>query len=143
MITIDTLNIIIDDVGCFIHQSQSSYLVVVVLVVVGVTVRIAGGRVAGVGDVSYIVRMSGSEGISNRQSNSHLVGSVGGSLSLSFAVVMVEARSSIVVLSSVAESSVASDQAVAVVNTGDDASMGQTMGHLPKGVGISLSLALD
>ena len=65
--------------------------------------------------------MSCGEGIGNRESSSHLVGSVGGGLGLFFAV-MVEA--------SVVVSSVASEEAVALVNPSDDAVIGQTMVHL-------------
>ena len=67
--------------------------------------------------------MSCGEGIGNRESSSHLVGSVGGGLGLFFAV-MVEA--SVVV----SMSSVASEEAVALVNPSDDAVIGQTMVHL-------------
>ena len=103
---------------------------------------IASGGVAGVGHVSHIVGVSCGEGVRHREASSHLVWSVGGgtSLSLSLAVV-VEARV-VSVVSSVAQSPVASDQPVPVVNTRDEPSVGQTIGNLAEGVGVSLCLAL-
>ena len=114
--------------------------------IVGVTiaserVTIASGGVAGVGHVSDIVGMSGSEGIRNRESGSHLVGSVGVSLSLAVVVgspgYIVRSVTTVTTtvdlaskVSSVTQSSVASDEAVAVVDARDDPTVGQAKGDL-------------
>ena len=111
-----------------------------------VVVTIASGGVAGVGHVSDIVRMSGSEGIRNRKSGSHLVGSVGVSLSLAVVVgspgyivssllvvvglVLNNTVDLVSKVSSVAQSSVASHEAVAVVDARDDPTVGQAKGNL-------------
>ena len=108
-------------------------------------VVVASGRVAGVGDVSDIVRMSRSVGVGNWESMKHLGDGVGLGLCISFPKMCVcdagISGSDAVGKSSVTKSSIASD-CVTVVNTRDDPVVVQTTGHLAQGVSISLGLTL-
>ena len=54
----------------------------------------------------------------------------------------VEGGKSSSVYSTVDHVTIASDEAVAVVDSGDDSTGGQTMGNLPNGVGLGISLSL-
>ena len=111
------------------YLSESYSVVVSMRIVV-----IVGGRVAGVGDVSDIVRMSRSVGVGNRESMKHLGDGVGFGLCISFGIICVWdagiSGSDAVGESSVTKSSIASDCVTTVVNTRDDPVIVQTPGHL-------------
>ena len=123
------------------YLSESYSVVVNMRIVV-----VASGRVAGIGDVSDIVRMSRSVGVGNREPMKHLGDGVGFSLCISFGIMCVcdagISGSDAVGESSVTKNFIASDCVTTVVNTRDDPVIVQTPGHLAQGVGIGLGLSL-
>ena len=83
--------------------------------------------------MSNVVGMSSGIGIGNWETSSNLSNGVGFSVSLA----IVESRSSISIVSSVANGSITRDKTMAIVYTSDEATSSVAMGHLSNSVGIT------